>query len=80
MNVHFGMLGLWLKRPLNPMFEAQVSRLNLFKPTLELPRIERRDALLFEEGAPTVRKRRPYLHWKGLSNKVKHQVAEVARE
>ena len=35
-----------------PMLEAQVNKLNLFKPTLELPAIERRDALPFEEGAP----------------------------
>ena len=34
-----------------------------FQPTLELPAIERRDALPFEEGAPapTVRKRRTYV-------------------
>ena len=46
-----------------PMFEAQVNKLNLFKPTLELPAIERRDALPFEEGAPapTVRRRRTYV-------------------
>ena len=45
------------------MFEAQVNKLNLFKPTLELPAIERRDALPFEEGAPapTVRRRRTYV-------------------
>ncbi len=28
-----------------PMFEAQVNKLNLSKPTLERPAIERRDAL-----------------------------------
>ena len=46
-----------------PIFEAQVNKLNLFKPTLELPAIERRDALPFEEGAPApiVRKRRTYV-------------------
>ena len=46
-----------------PMFEAQVNKLNLFKPTLELPRIERRDALPFEDDAPalTVRRRLTYV-------------------
>ena len=46
-----------------PLFEAQVERLALFRPESRLPKLEPKEVLPFEEGAPEpkVRRRRTYV-------------------